>query len=456
MGRAHAAARWGAVRRTSVIRLMVGASLGLTGAAFAADMPVKAPPAPAVYNWTGIYGGVHLGFGGGIKDWGGINFLANGPIAGVQVGANQQIGNFVLGVEADASWSGIKGRQFEEVTVPFSPSLFQATINSRVENLQTLAVRFGLAADRWLIYVKGGVARAHERHEQHQFNSIVGVPLPQIVHLVGYENRTGSMIGIGTEYGFLGNWSAKVEYNFVDFSLEPRIVQWGTLTNFLGVTSPVGTTQNIFERFHLVKFGVNYRFGPAGPPAIAPAAPGPGYDWTGLYVGAQGAGGWAHSDWFGFQPQNDYPIRGWLAGGVAGVNAQAGIFVAGVEAELMGGRVTGGRRDDFVQVGGASTQTLATRFDGLAMASLRAGFVAADRLLLYGKVGLALAHARHQETFDFIAAPGGTSSFFFNEGQVMHSGPMFGLGAEYAFLGNWSAKLEYNRLRFRPQQVFLP
>src|SRR6185295_12782233 len=139
----------GIVRSNAVIRLMAGASFGFTGAAFAADMPVKAPPAPAVYNWSG--------FGGGIKDWGGINFLAQGPIAGAQIGVNQQIGNVVLGVEVDASWSGIKGRQFEEVTVPFSPSLFQATINSKIENLQTFALRFGLAADRWLIYLKGGV-----------------------------------------------------------------------------------------------------------------------------------------------------------------------------------------------------------------------------------------------------------------------------------------------------------
>jgi opacity protein-like surface antigen len=441
--------------RTAVIRLLAGASLGLSGAAFAADMPLKAPP-PAVYNWTGFYGGVHAGYGGGVKDWGGINFLAQGAIAGVQVGVNQQIGNFVLGVEVDASWSGMKGRQFEEVTVPFSVSLFQATINSKIENLQTFALRLGLADDRWLIYTKAGLARAHELHEQHQFNSIVGVPNPQIVHLTGKENRVGSMIGIGAEYAFLGNWSAKVEYNYIDFFLEPRIVQWGTLTNFAGVTTTVSTTQNIFERFHIVKVGVNYRFGGGGAPAIAPAAPAPGYSWSGVYVGAQGAGGWAHADWIGFQPQNDYPIRGWLAGGTVGVNVQADVLVAGVEAELMGGRVTGGRRDNFVQVGGTSTQTLATRFDGLGMASLRVGFVAADRVLLYGKVGLALAHARQQETFDFIAAPGGTSSFFFNEGQVMHTGSMFGFGAEYAFLGNWSAKLEYNSIRLRQQQAFLP
>src|SRR6185295_2004036 len=217
----------------------------------------------------------------------------------------------------------------------------------------------------------------------------------------------------------------------------------------------VGATQNIFQRFHILKAGVNYRFGPAGPPAIAPAPPAAGYNWSGLYVGAQGGGSWARADWVGFAPQNHYVIKGWLAGATAGVNAQADMFVAGVEAELLGGEMSGGRSDNFVQVGGTSNQTLATRFDALAMATLRAGF-AVDRLLLYVKAGMALAHARQRETFDFFAAPGGVSSFFFNEGQAMHTARVFGAGAEYAFLQNWSVKVEYNYFSFRQQQVFLP
>ena len=45
--------------------------LGGSGAVRAADLPVKAVPmmAPAGYNWSGIYGGVHLGYGRGMKDW---------------------------------------------------------------------------------------------------------------------------------------------------------------------------------------------------------------------------------------------------------------------------------------------------------------------------------------------------------------------------------------------------
>src|SRR5262249_10263930 len=82
--------------------------------ALAADLPVKAPVAPVatVYNWTGIYGGLHVGYGYGVKDWDQTQaYEAKGVLGGGQIGVNQQIGNWVIGIEADASWSDIKGSQ---------------------------------------------------------------------------------------------------------------------------------------------------------------------------------------------------------------------------------------------------------------------------------------------------------------------------------------------------------
>jgi opacity protein-like surface antigen len=433
-----------------MIRLIAGASFGLMGPAFAGDMSSR-----ATYDWSGFYGGVHAGYGGGMTDWGGINYLAKGSLVGGQIGFNRQIGNAVIGVEADAAWSGMKGSRFEEVTVPFSVSLFQATVASKVEHIETLAVRLGFASDRWLIYMKAGGARAYERYSQYQISTITGIPLPQTVFVAGEGPRSGPMIGFGAEYGFLGNWSAKLEYDYVDFTPQSLVFEKGTLTNFAGVTTTVSTNQIIPQRLHIVKAGLNYRFGP-GRQERAPTPPARGYDWSGPYIGAQGAGAWASADWVGFQPQNYYNATGWLGGGTVGVNAQSAFFVAGVEAELMGGSVTGGRTDNFVQAGGTSTQTLATRFDGLAMATVRAGVVPMDRLLLYYKAGVALAHAQQTETFDFFAAPGGVSSFFFNRGTSLYTGGVLGAGAEYAFRGNWSAKLEYNYIHFARQQVFMP
>ena len=82
------------------------------------------------------------------------------------------------------------------------------------------------------------------------------------------ETRWGWMFGTGVEYAVTPNWSAKVEYNYLDF---------GTRTVFLpsdlGPLGPVvaGTFNDpnveIRQRIHLIKLGVNYRFAP-GPIAV--------------------------------------------------------------------------------------------------------------------------------------------------------------------------------------------
>ena len=49
--------------------------------AFAADLPVKAGPAPVaapVYSWTGFYIGANIGGGWGDRD---VNTVANDPLA---------------------------------------------------------------------------------------------------------------------------------------------------------------------------------------------------------------------------------------------------------------------------------------------------------------------------------------------------------------------------------------
>jgi len=441
------------------ILLLAGATFGFSSAAFAADMPVKAPVIPqAVYNWTGFYVGVNAGYGGGMKDWGGINFPASGAFGGGQIGFNRQVGNLVFGLEAEA-FSGMKGSQFENVAVPFGTTNFNATIATKIDAVESAALRLGVAVDRWLVYGKGGLALAQERHSEQQTSTIVGVPFAQTVNISGYEQRRGWLAGVGAEYAFLGNWSVKAEYDYLDFSNHNGVILSGTLTSFAGTTSNVATLSpgvKIIERLHVAKVGLNYNFGPHPQPDIAPVRTSRSYDWTGLYVGVEGAGSWAHANWLGFDPFSGYDIKGGFGGGVVGVRVQPSTFVAGVEAEWMGGRATGSRTDILPGFGGTSTQLLGTRFDQIAMATTQFGFVPTDRLLVYAKGGAALAHATHTNNFSFTANPGGTSSIFLDEGGVWHSGGVVGAGAEYAFFGNWSAKLEYDYIRFADQQAFLP
>src|SRR5262245_20675155 len=54
----------------SLLSAVVLGALACAAPALAADLPVKAVPVvSSVYNWTGIYGGVHVGYGQGMKDW---------------------------------------------------------------------------------------------------------------------------------------------------------------------------------------------------------------------------------------------------------------------------------------------------------------------------------------------------------------------------------------------------
>lgn len=78
--------------------------------------------------------------------------------------------------------------------------------------------------------------------------------------------HTGGVAGFGTEYAFFGNWSAKLEYDYVRFAKQ-QVFMPGTITQIspvlgtaitsLPTSSTLGTSG-----LHLLKFGFNYRFGP--------------------------------------------------------------------------------------------------------------------------------------------------------------------------------------------------
>jgi opacity protein-like surface antigen len=164
--------------------------------------------------------------------------------------------------------------------------------------------------------------------------------------------------------------------------------------------------------------------------------------------------GFGRADWTDFVPSGrQFDANGWLGGGTAGVNAQAGVFVAGVEGEWMWTGIKGSRTFAMPFGGtGTQTSTISSRIDWLSMASLRAGFVAADRWLVYGKAGVALASERH--TFDATQIrPGVGSATIGLNGERLHTGFVVGAGVEHAFWKNWSAKLEYNYINFRQQAV---
>ena len=181
-------------------------ALGAAAPAQAADirLPVKGV-APAYvqtyYNWTGFYIGAHAGYGwadlsdplGGVG--GGVS--PQGFIYGGQLGFNYQMGSWVFGVEGEYTAGDIKHSEG-------IPGLLSGS--AKVDRIYTAAGRVGYAFDRTMIYGKLGGAWTQEKYD---FTLLGGTA-------TGSADRTGWLVGLGVEYAFAGNWTAKLEYNYMD------------------------------------------------------------------------------------------------------------------------------------------------------------------------------------------------------------------------------------------------
>lgn len=229
------------MRRFTLALAAAVVAVGVTGAS-AADLgqrPVyKAQPAPlpVIYNWSGFYIGGHLGYGWGrdkITDMvTGVTGSsdANAFLGGAQAGYNWQVGQWVFGIEGDWSWTDAKG----DVAIP------GAIVNTKTNWYSTATGRLGYAVDNWLWYVKGGGAWADTD------TAIGGVSVGK--------TRSGWTIGGGVEYGLTPNWSAKLEYNYLDFGKDD-------------IGAPIGVRSDM--QAHLLKAGLNYRFDWGKAPVVA-------------------------------------------------------------------------------------------------------------------------------------------------------------------------------------------
>jgi len=109
----------------------------------------------------------------------------------------------------------------------------------------TVRGRVGYASDTWLIYATGGYAYA--RFETDAFASAGGVA----VNLSRNETRSGWTAGGGIEVALSRNWTARVEYLYLDF---------GKHDGTWGITGlpPVGDSTKVFT--NVARGALNYRF----------------------------------------------------------------------------------------------------------------------------------------------------------------------------------------------------
>jgi outer membrane immunogenic protein len=74
------------------------------------------------------------------------------------------------------------------------------------------------------------------------------------------DNRWGGMVGLGIEQALGPNWSAKVEYDYMDFGTKSYTFIGTQVTPGVAATTPVRFSSDISQNIHLVKVGLNYRF----------------------------------------------------------------------------------------------------------------------------------------------------------------------------------------------------
>ncbi|MDO9381433.1 MAG: porin family protein [Hyphomicrobiaceae bacterium] len=209
--------------------------------AFAADLWQPSVKDEGIYEQRSRWDGFYLGLNGGyaFADTNNAPFNdagtpvaslgdlgAEGGFGGGQIGYNYVTGRLLLGVEADVQAADIgdsTGSAFGDAS-------------TQIDAFGTVRGRIGFVSDRTLIYATGGYAWADvdSRFSTGAFS------ISESDVLDGY------VVGGGLEYALTDNWSAKLEYQYVD--LEDRRLSIGDAST------------KIDPDFHTVRAGLNYRF----------------------------------------------------------------------------------------------------------------------------------------------------------------------------------------------------
>jgi len=204
------------------------AFLALAGTACAADLIVSEPVVDTGgIDWTGFYAGINAGYGASdaTSVIGPIN--PSGPIAGVQAGYNYDFGKFVVGVEGDLQWSGVKGSHAAAIS----------TATASLDYFGTVRLRGGLPVEgRTLPYITAGVSFG-----QVSATSTFGGGFASTQQAVGLA------AGIGTEFALTDNLTLKAEYLYVDF---------GDVTFFPGTI----IEEKVRSRMGAARVGLNLKF----------------------------------------------------------------------------------------------------------------------------------------------------------------------------------------------------
>jgi outer membrane immunogenic protein len=262
------------------MKLVIAVLAGLfaTTSAMAADLPARTySKAPVMvdpgYNWSGFYIGGNIGYSWGrssdtssfTNGAGTVLFTTagtsnlDGVVGGGQVGYNWQTQNWVWGLEADIQGTGERGSR--DLTCPIgvcTPGIVGAlvvpgpavptTLTQQIDWFGTVRARGGiLVTPRVLLYATGGLAYGN-------------VNTSETIGAVGFsadDLRVGYSVGAGIEGAIGGNWTARLEYLYLDLGRTS-----GSFATTIAALGGGTLTSNYSSRVtdNVLRVGLNYKF----------------------------------------------------------------------------------------------------------------------------------------------------------------------------------------------------
>jgi outer membrane immunogenic protein len=159
-------------------------------------------PSGVAVDWSGLYLGVHGGYGWGRFDTGlGSDIDVDGWLAGGHVGLQRQFDRWVVGIEASFSGGELDGSKTYDV-----PGIGTTNFKASVSDILMITGRLGYAWQDRLFYVKGGYASAD-----------VDLKITTSGGTFSRDSRAdGWTAGFGFERNLTQNVSFGLEYNYID------------------------------------------------------------------------------------------------------------------------------------------------------------------------------------------------------------------------------------------------
>lgn len=250
-------------------KILIGSLAVLATVSFAA--PSQAAP----YNWSGFYVGGNVGYSWGRSRTdvtlsapplasisGSSGFDMDGWLGGLQLGANWQRDRWVWGVEADIQATGQKGGTAfscgallctNTTAVIGSAAIINGTFNQKLDWFGTARLRGGVTITPTILaYATGGLAWGHVKTDGtlSGFSALGAVSAP----FSSTSTKLGWAVGAGVEGRISGNWTAKVEYLYLDLGTVGTTATLPTNAPPLTANFSSKITDNI------LRVGVNYKF----------------------------------------------------------------------------------------------------------------------------------------------------------------------------------------------------